>query len=91
MKELVKLFKKKGVFNTFHTLSQFDQFRADKHMFYQKLNEFSNYNSFLRVKKELIAKDLLNITKNNGVANIELTSKGKRMFFILKELNELLE
>jgi predicted transcriptional regulator len=90
MEELIRLFKKRGIFNTFQVLSLFENFRADKYRFYQKLNKFSNYNSFLRVKDALIKNELLKINYNNGSCYFELTSKGKRMFFILQELNSLL-
>ncbi|MFX0134458.1 MAG: hypothetical protein ACFFDN_12535 [Candidatus Hodarchaeota archaeon] len=91
MEELIRLFKKRGIFNTFQVLSLFENFRANKYMFYQKLNKFSNYNSFLRVKDALIKKKLLHVNYNNGSCYFELTPKGKRVYFILKELNNLLK
>jgi predicted transcriptional regulator len=90
MDELIKLLNKRGIYITFKVLSLFDNFRADKHSFYQKLNEFSYYNSFLRIKNKLLESELLNISNHNKTAYYELTSKGKRMFFLLKELQKLL-
>lgn len=91
MDELIKLLKKRGIYNTFNVISLFQNFRVDKHSFYMKLNEFSHYNSFIRVKDELIEKGLLNVILNNGACYFELTHKGQRMLYLLKELDKLLK
>ncbi|MFW9772080.1 MAG: hypothetical protein ACFFFB_07190 [Candidatus Heimdallarchaeota archaeon] len=91
MENLLKLLNKKGLYNTFRVLSLFDNYRADKYEFYQKLNEFSYYNSFHRIKHVLIEKNLLVVTNHGERPYYELTSKGKRMFILLKELNKLLQ
>jgi predicted transcriptional regulator len=91
MEELIKLLNKRGLYNTFNVLSLFNNYRADKHSFYQKLNEFSHYNSFLRIKNELLEKKLLLINNHNKASYYELTSKGKRMLSLIKELNKLIQ
>ena len=91
MEVLIKLLNKRGIFNTFQVLSLFDNFRAGKYAFYKKLNEFSYYNSFLRVKDDLIKNGLLNIDNHNTSCFYELTSKGKDVFALLKKLDKILE
>ncbi|MFX0030093.1 MAG: hypothetical protein ACFE8B_12845 [Candidatus Hermodarchaeota archaeon] len=91
MEELIKLLKRRGVYNTLIIISSFQNFRVDKHTFYHKLNEFSHYNSFIRIKDELIQKGLLEIQLNNSSCYFELTHKGQRMLYLLKELDKLLE
>lgn len=90
MENLRKLLNKRGLYNTFKVLSLFDNFRADKYSFYKRLNEFSHYNSFLRIKNELIEKELLFIDNHNKTSYYELTTKGKRMLSLLKELDKML-
>ncbi|MFX0105769.1 MAG: hypothetical protein ACFE75_09780 [Candidatus Hodarchaeota archaeon] len=91
MEVLKKLLNKRGIYNTFQVLSQFDNFRANKYSFYKKLNEFSYYNSFLRIKNILIKNDLLNVDNHNKSCYYELTPKGIEMFGLLKELDELIK
>ncbi|MHA2400567.1 MAG: hypothetical protein ACXADU_16975 [Promethearchaeota archaeon] len=91
MEVLIKLLNKRGIYNTFQVLSLFDDFRADKYTFYKKLNEFSYYNSFLRIKDALIKRGLLIVDKHNKSCYYELTSKGREVFALLKKLDELLE
>ncbi len=91
MEVLKTLLNKRGVYNTFQVLSLFDNFRAGKYTFYKKLNEFSYYNSFLRIKDDLIKNGLLNVDNHNKSCFYELTSKGKEVFFLLKKLDKLLE
>ncbi|MFX1522412.1 MAG: hypothetical protein ACFFCC_02790 [Promethearchaeota archaeon] len=91
MKVLKKLLNKQGLYNTFQVLSLFDDYRADKYTFYQKLNEFSNYNSFLRIKNDLIKNELLNVDNHNKNCYFELTVKGREMFVLLKKIDELLK
>ncbi len=91
MEVLIKLLNKRGIYNTFQVLSLFDNFRADKYTFYKKLNEFSYYNSFLRIKDALIKRGLLIVDKHNKSCYYELTSKGREVFALLKKLDELLD
>jgi len=91
MKTLKNLLNKRGLYNTFQVLSLFDNYRADKCSFYKKLNEFSYYNSFLRIKNSLIKNNLLKIDNHNIICYYELTSKGKEMFGLLKKIDMLLK
>lgn len=91
MEDLIKLLNKRGLYNTFKVFSLFDNYRAEKHGFYQKLTEFSHYNSFLRLKNKLLEKNILVVHNHNKTTYFELTSKGKRVFSLLKELEELIE
>ncbi len=73
---LIGLLKKKGFKDTYKVLINQKGFKTDKHTFYDELNKFSYYNSFFRVKEELINKGLIEIIQINGVKYIKLTKKG---------------
>jgi len=63
----------------------------ETHTFYQKLNEFSYYNSFLRIKSKLIERELIAIEKISTKRIIRLTQKGKTVLERLIELYGLLK
>ena len=63
--DLISFLKKKGFRDTLAVLTQFKNFRVEKHTFYSELNKFSYYNSFFRVKDDLIDKGLIEIEQNN--------------------------
>jgi len=87
----VNFLKKKGFRDTFQVLTQFKTHKTDKHTFYNELNKFSYYNSFFRVKEELINKGLIEIEVNqNRKKFIKLTPKGLEVFKKLVEVNELI-
>ncbi len=88
--ELYSVLNKRGFFNTFKVLSQFKEYKAEKGEFYRILTEFSNYNSFLRIKDKLVESNLINLEKNNGYEYIELTEKGKSVYDSLMRLNDLI-
>ena len=71
-------------------LSQFKNFRADKHTFYNELNKFSYYNSFFRVKDDMIEKGLISIEENNKKKYVKLTDKGLLIYNKLVEINNLI-
>ena len=89
--ELYSVLNKRGFFNTFEVLSQFKEYKAEKGDFYRILTEFSNYNSFLRIKDKLIEINLIHIDQNNGVEYIGLTEKGLSVYDNLIRLNELIQ
>ncbi len=91
VEELINFIKKRGINDTFQILSQFENNKTEKHVFYDKLNRFSYYNSFLRVKDKLIEKKLISIEKNNDKTYIGLTEKGKKVLDKLTELNKLIK
>ena len=88
--ELYSVLNKRGFFNTFQVLSQFKEYKAEKGEFYRIHNEFSNYNSFLRIKDKLIEIKLIHIEISNGEKYIGLTEKGLSVYNSLLRLNELI-
>ncbi len=83
--------KKKGFRDTFQVLSQFKDYTTDKHTFYNELNKFSYYNSFFRIKDELLEKGLITIEKNgNQKKLIKLTAKGLTVYNKLVEIDEMI-
>lgn len=90
IEELIGFLKKKGFRDTFQVLTQFDTFKTDKHTFYNELNKFSYYNSFFRVKDELIKKGLVEIEAANKKKFIKLTEKGQKILEKLVEVNNLI-
>ncbi len=82
--------KKKGFKDTLQILSKRKDYKMNKHTFYNELNKFSYYNSFLRVKDTLLNRDLIHVKKNkNKKLEISLTPKGVIMLEKIEELNEL--
>ena len=72
-------------------LTQSKNYKVDKHTFYNELNKFSYYNSFFRVKDDLIQKGLITIEQNvNKKKYIKLTDKGLDVFNRLVEINALI-
>jgi predicted transcriptional regulator len=88
--ELYSVLNKRGFFNTFKVLSQFKDYKAEKGNFYRILTDFSNYNSFLRIKDKLLESELIQLEKNNGQEYIGLTEKGKSVYDSLLHLNKLI-
>ncbi|MFX1340891.1 MAG: hypothetical protein ACFFDK_19935 [Promethearchaeota archaeon] len=88
--EVISFLKKKGFRDTFQVLTQFKNYETDKHTFYNELNKFSYYNSFFRVKEELIDKGLIKIEKNAKKKMVKLTKKGLDVYNKLVEINELI-
>ena len=63
----------------------------DKHSFYDGLNKFSYYNSFFRVKADLLEKGLIRIEKDEyNRTYIQLTNKGLQVYDKLIEIAILL-
>jgi hypothetical protein len=90
IEDLINFLKKKGFRDTFQVLTQFKNFETDKHVFYNELNKFSYYNSFFRIKDELINKGLIKIEKNDKKKVIKLTEKGVEVYNKLNEVNDLI-
>jgi len=88
--ELISFLKKKGFRDTFQVLTQYKNFETDKHTFYNDLNKFSYYNSFFRVKEDLIKRGLIKIELNNKKKMIKLTKKGMDVYNKLVEINDLI-
>ena len=91
LEDLVGLLKKKGFKDTLYVLTNFKDYTTDKHTFYNELNKFSYYNSFFRVKDELIKKGLIEIEQNNKIKYIKLTEKGLEVYNKLNVINDLIK
>lgn len=85
LKEIISLVKNRGFSDTFSVLIKNDGFIMDMHKFYEELNSFSYYNSFLRIKGALIKKGIIEIAGKD----IILTRKGLELYHKLKEINDL--
>jgi len=88
--DLIGFLKKKGFRDTLEVLTQFKNYKTDKHTFYNELNKFSYYNSFFRVKDDLINKGLIEIEQNNKKKFVKLTDKGLDVYNRLVEINNLI-
>ena len=89
--DLISLLKKKGFKDTFSVLINQEDHRTDKHTFYNELNKFSYYNSYFRVKEELVNKGLIEIENSNKIKFIKLTEKGLDIYNRLNEINEMIK
>lgn len=93
IEEIISFLKKKGFRDTFKVLTSFKDHKAEKHKFYNELNKFSYYNSYFRVKEDLINRGLIEIVpkeENDGKV-IKLTDKGLDVYNRLVEINELIK
>lgn len=90
MDDIINLIKKKGFRDTMEVLLANDKDKMGKHKFYEKLNDFSYYNAFFRVKKVLIEKGIIEIEKNGREKYIRLTPKGQYICEKLNEMNALI-
>lgn len=90
IEELINFLKKKGFRDTLHVLTQYNGKKIDKHTFYNELNKFSYYNSFFRVKDDLLKKGLIRIEKKDDSKFIKLTEKGLEVYNKLIEINHII-
>ncbi len=91
LKEIIGLLKKRGFKDTFQVLINQDNYKTDIHTFYNELKKFSYYNSFARVKEELIKKGIIEIEHNNSrVKYFKLTIKEVALYNKLSEVNDLI-
>lgn len=88
--DLIGFLKKKGFRDTLEVLMNSKGHRIDKHAFYSELNKFSYYNSYFRVKEDLIERGLITIEQNNKKKFVKLTSKGLDVYNKLVEINNLI-
>ena len=88
--ELIDLLKKRGLRDTFTVLVKFKNYKAEKRKFYDELNKFSYYNSFFRVRSELIEKGLLSVVNNQGKKYYSLTKKGINVYNRLVEIDNII-
>ncbi|MFW9879725.1 MAG: hypothetical protein ACFFG0_42160 [Candidatus Thorarchaeota archaeon] len=76
---------------TFEALNKFPKLETDIHSFYNELNKISYYNSFFRIKEELIDKEIINISKQNKKTMICLTLKGVMLQNMLNSIEKFIE
>ena len=88
--DLIGFLKKKGFRDTFQVLTQAKNNKCEKHEFYNELNKFSYYNSYFRVKENLLKKGLISIKTINKKKHIQLTKKGLQVYNKLIEINDLI-
>ncbi len=88
--DVINLLKKKGFSDTYNILLNFRKYKAEFHEFYKEFNKISYYNSFLRIKEELIKKKLININKSQNKKYISLSELGINVYNKLIELNDIL-
>ena len=65
----------------------------NRHDFYDELNKMSYYNSFFRVRDELLEREIIAITQNNNGNKqklISLTSRGVYLYTEMLKLNALI-
>ena len=91
IREISGLLKKKGFRDTFQILTSSKNNVCEKHAFYDELNQFSYYNSFFRIKDDLIERGLIEIKPQDGKKFIRLTKKGVEVYKKLMEINDLIE
>ncbi len=88
---LLSFLKKKGFRDTFQVLTQSKNLKLDKHAFYNELNKFSYYNSFFRIKEDLIKRGIIEIELNNKKKYVKLTDKGLDIYNRLVEITKLID
>ena len=88
--ELITLLKKKGFRETFQVLINAKNYKLEMHSFYEELLKFSYYNSFFRIKDQLIEKELLNEDRSNGKRYYSLTKKGSELYEKLAEIERII-
>lgn len=88
--DITVLLRKKGFRDTFQILTSLKEFKCEKHLFYNELNRFSYYNSFFRIKDELIKRGLIDIEVDDGKKFITLTKKGIDVYNRLLEINDII-
>ena len=88
--DLISFLKKKGFRDTLEVLINSKGHKIDKHSFYNELNKFSYYNSYFRVKEDLIDRGLITIEQNNKKKYVKLTPKGLDVYNRLVEINNLI-
>ena len=87
--DLTTLLKKKGFRDIYQILAS-KNYKCEKHTFYNELNKFSYYNSFFRIKDELIKRGLLEIEIIDGKKYITLTKRGIDVYNKLMEINDII-
>lgn len=89
LKKIIPILNKKGFWDTLYILTISENYSISYGEFNQKLNEFSYYNSFLRIKDILIMKGIIKFDRANGKRTITLTEKGIEIHKRLLEIKNI--
>ena len=91
IEDLCGLLKKKGFRDVYQILTPLKNNTCEKHNFYDELNKFSYYNSFFRIKDELMNRGIIDIQQDDGKKFITLTKKGLEVYKKLEEISDIIE
>ena len=95
LSELRDMIRNKGFWDTLNILNEYRNIREgiSVHDFFGILNTYSFYNSFYRVKQELLSYKIIEIYVNSKYKKklIRLTEKGKEIYDILTHLKNCIE
>lgn len=91
MNKLVNLIKRKGYHNTFKILAFSDRYQLPLKDFLSELSDFSNHNSYYRIKDTLIENKLIEEIRINATKKIRATDKGIFLYQRLMEISNILE
>ena len=88
--KILDIIRKRGFKDTIQILSKRKNFKMNLNSFYDELNKFSYYNSFLRVKDVMLELDIISIQRGKSdKLEISLTEKGITLLKKIEELNEI--
>lgn len=95
LNEIKSILNKKGFWDTLFILNNSGSHSLTYHEFNNKLNEFSYYNSFLRIKSVLLDKGIITIGTTGTIGTIgkkmiTLTEKGIEIHQRLLEIESIL-
>lgn len=89
--EIKSLLKKIGFYRTLQIMN-YDGIPIEIHKFYEKFNKEGYHNQFLRIKKELLKKDIIQIKKaKNRKRMISLTGNGIVLKLRIRDIIQQLE
>ena len=91
MEETINLIKKKGFIDARQVLIKSENLEMALRDFYKEFNKISYRISFLRVRDEMIEKELLQVREVDGKKFIRLTEKGKEVYNKLLRTCEILD
>ncbi len=88
---LLGILKRKGFWNTFQVLAPYQTAKVDIHVFYNEFKKFSYYNSFFRIKEDLVRKGLVEIEQNSKKKYVRLTNKGLELYNKLVDITRMIK
>ena len=88
---LLGVLKRKGLWDTLRVLAPYKTSKVDIHVFYNELKKFSYYNSFFRIKQDLVRRGLVKIELNNKKKYVRLTDRGLELFNKLVDITRMID